>query len=259
MTVLVNVAAASGYDCESRAEDCSRVIVGRDQAEIRRKVTRPVEHGEPVAFYIPRRTHTKAATLQAPAHDNVDRQLICILAQWDSPYTCIARRWKRRVKPLGTVRDLCADRCIRDEALAAVSGAGLVVYFGHASDIGLDGYHGIALEDMLLDQPIGVLISWSCNAIFGQSAFGIRLVQSGLVRAFVGTTDSAAKTRDNTALAQIAAESLVSDRPLTVGHWMVAIDKVVAGNGDRCLTLAWQQFRVVGNIDEPLPLALKRS
>ncbi|WP_157736023.1 hypothetical protein [Granulosicoccus antarcticus] len=214
---------------------------------------RPVERGVAVAFYIPRQTQTRTATLALPVHGNVDRQRICILAQWDEPYTGIARRWKRRVKPIGTVHDVCADRCIRDEALAVVSGAGLVAYFGHASDIGFDGYHGIALEDMRLNEPIGVLVSWSCNAIFGQSAFGIRLVQSGLVRAFIGTTDSAARTRDNTALAQIAAESLVVDRPSSVGNWMLAIDKVVAKQDDRSVSLAWQKFRVVGNIDEPLP------
>jgi len=243
--------------CESRLDDRPRVIVGRDQAEIRRKVTQPVVDGVPVSFCISGRSQSKKLALSAKS--KIDQQRICILAQWDTPYTHEARSWKRRVNLIGTVRDLCADQCIRDEALAAVSGAGLAVYFGHASDVGLDGYHGIALEDMRLCRPIGVLVSWSCNAIFGRSAFGIRLVQKGLVRAFVGTIDCAAKTRDNTALAQIAAESLVSDRPPTVGCWMFAIDKAVAKRGDRSLTLAWLNYRVVGNIDEPLPTTLESS
>lgn len=255
MVVLSKAALVSDDESEVRGDDCSRVIVGRDQLEIRRRVKRPVEQGVALSFFIDRKTQARVATLLLPVSGKVERQRMCILAQWDAPYTSMARAWKRRVKPFGTVRDVCADRCVRDEALAVVSGAGLVVYFGHASDIGFDGYHGIAFEDMRLEQPIGVLVSWSCNAIFGQSAFGIRLVQSGLVRAFAGTTDPAAKTRDNAALAQIAAESLVCDRPSSVGRWMIAIDQVVAKRGDQSLMLAWQKFRVIGNIDEPLPLA----
>ena len=242
---------------ESRFDDHANVIVGRDQAEIRRTVTQPVVDGVPVAFRIRTRTNTRVPVLST--HGEINRQRICILAQWDASYTQTARSWKRCVSRVGAVRDLCADRCVRDEVLAVVSGAGLVVYFGHASDVGLDGYHGLALEDMLLREPIGVLVSWSCNAIFGRSAFGIRLVQKGLVRAFIGTSDSGAKTRDNTALAQLAAGSLVADRPPTVGHWMVAIDKAVAERGDRSLSLAWMKYRVVGNIAEPLPTSASSS
>jgi len=255
--LLSNLAVNTVAGSEPRFDDRSKVIVGRDQADIRRKVLRPVVADVPVAFCIPARTQCKTPALSAQSH--IARQRICILAQWDMPYIHNARSWERRVNPIGTVRDLCADQCIRDEAVAAVSGAGLVAYFGHASHVGLAGYHGITLEDMRLSQPIGVLVSWSCNAIFGRSAFGIRLVQKGLVRTFVGTSDRAAKTRDNAMLAQIAAESIVTDRPSTVGQWMVAIDKAVTKHGDRSLTLAWYKFRVVGNINEPLPTALEPS
>ncbi|MEM7611401.1 MAG: hypothetical protein AAF270_06980 [Pseudomonadota bacterium] len=139
--------------------------------------------------------------------------------------------------------------------MAAISGAGLVMYFGHASDVGLDGYHGIALEEMTLDQPIGVFVSWSCNAIFGRCAFAIRLVQRGLVSAFVGTIDPAARTQDNRALAEISADCLALDNPRTVGDWMVAIDDSVQTHDDAQLVKAWQQFRIVGNPDQPLPRA----
>lgn len=253
--MLTGAAVETVAGCESRLDGHARMIVGRNQAEIQRKVMQPVVDGVPVAFCIPSRSRPEK--IMQSEHGYIDRQRICILAQWDAPYTDNARNWKRHVNAIGSVRDLCADQYIRDKALTAVSGAGLVVYFGHASSVGFDGYHGVALEDMRLRQPIGVIVSWSCNAIFGRSAFGIRLVQKGLVRAFIGTKDSAAKTSDNAALAQIAAESLVTDQPSTVGHWMVAIDKAVAKLGDQSLTLAWHKFRVVGNIDEPLPMALE--
>lgn len=236
-----------------RSDDHARMIVGRNQSEIQRKVKKPVVDGVPVGFCIP--TNSRSTKLTPLMQGSIDRQRICILAQWDEPYTGNARSWKRHINAISTVHDLCADRYTRDEALAAVSGAGLVVYFGHASSVGFDGYHGVALEAMRLREPIGVLVSWSCNAIFGRSAFGIRLVQKGLVQAFIGTIDSAAKTSDNAALAQVAAESLVTDRPGTVGGWMVAIEKAVTKLDDQALTLAWQKYRVVGNIDEPLPAA----
>lgn len=178
---------------------------------------------------------------------------MAVMAQWETAYTRQARRWRRRVSPIGQVEDYCADRLGRDGVMEAIAGAHVVLYFGHGHYFGLDGYHGIAAEHFLPDRPIGLFWSWSCNTLRGRHSFGLQLLQAGMVRTYIGTTNPKARSCDNVRLAQLSSDVLLQE-PTTLMEWLSRLTVAVHATGDVQLIAAWSDYQVLGDITLPLPI-----
>ncbi len=147
---------------------------------------------------------------------------------------------------------MCADRRGRDDVMASIAGAHVVLYFGHGHYFGLDGYHGIAAEHFLPDRPIGLFWSWSCNTLCGRHSFALRLLQAGLVKAYIGTTNPKARSCDNLRLAQLSADVLLQN-PKTLMEWLSSLTLAVHETGEMQLITAWSDYQVLGDITLPLP------
>lgn len=178
---------------------------------------------------------------------------MAVTAQWETEYTRQARGWRKQISPIAKVEDFCADRLGRDSVVQSIAGAHVVLYFGHGHHFGLNGYHGLSAEHFLPDRPIGLFWSWSCNTLCGRNSFAVRLLQTGLVKAYIGTTNPKARSCDNVRLAQLSSDVLLRERPTTLMEWVGKLTLVVHAMGDAQLCSAWADYQVLGDITLKLP------
>ncbi|MFT4922234.1 MAG: hypothetical protein ACI8XM_001447 [Haloarculaceae archaeon] len=146
------------------------------------------------------------------------------------------------------VRDWRASRIDRPtlcEYLA--SGPSMCVYLGHGTPGGWGGYQACRwrhVADVVCRRPAGAVISLACDTLrsgAGEKAFGVRFVQSGRARAFLGAPGdvSVDAVRE---LASAVGDTLVTERPQTVGALLVAL----ASRADELGREALTSLRLVG-------------
>lgn len=184
------------------------------------------------------------------------------------------------------VIDLRADRARRADLVAGLqAGPRVVLYAGHGRPRGWAGYQALRFRHLAPgvegtttphqataatvatgttvvtgsdganddrgDGPraAGLVIAFACDTLgraHNQWPFGVRLVEAGLVRAYLGPA-SAVLTADATALSIVVINILTNARPTTVTELVTAIDR--ATTTDASARRAWQTFRLVGAPD----------
>jgi hypothetical protein len=118
------------------------------------------------------------------------------------------------------------DRPTLCEYLA--SGPSMCVYLGHGTPRGWGGYQACRWRHLVnfeCRRPVGTVVSLACDTLRylgDEAAFGLRFVQSGRARAFVGVPgDVSVDTVHD--LASALGEILVAEAPRTVGELVVAL------------------------------------
>lgn len=168
--------------------------------------------------------------------------------------------WADRLHAGGhNVVDLRADRARREDLVDGLrAGPRVVLYAGHGRPRGWAGYQALRFHHLTpgddtdegsASRAVGLVTAFACDTLgraHNQWPFGVRLVEAGLVRAYLGPA-SAVLTADATALATIVIDLLANDHPSTVTELVTAID--VATGANTSARRAWQTFRLVGAPD----------
>ncbi|HKJ55531.1 MAG TPA: hypothetical protein VJ978_06045 [Nitriliruptoraceae bacterium] len=246
------------------------VLVAPRRRGPRRLAPGPVVDGRPVALVQADGPDDLARTLLAP--DPHAPWVVAAMAK--NVFLEPTEHWAATLRAGGhDVVDLRADRARRDDLVAGLrAGPRVVLYAGHGRPRGWAGYQALRFHHLASDRgahrdpvtdvaavigdaaPVraaGLVIAFACDTLgraHNQWPFGVRLVESGMVRAYLGPA-SAVLTADARALADVVVDILAHDHPRTVTDLVVAVDRVVAGRGHAAARRAWQTFRLVGAPD----------
>ena len=256
----------------------SIVLVAPRRRGPRRLSPGPVVDGRPVALVQADGPDDLARTLLPP--DPAAPWVVAAMAK--NVFLDPTDHWASRLRAGGhDAVDLRADRARRGDLVAGLhAGPRVVLYAGHGRSRGWAGYqalrfHHLAPEprpagrDSTADrasvpttaatdgpggQPpraAGLVFAFACHTLgraHNQWPFGLRLVESGLVRAYLGPAGTVV-TADARALADIVVDILARDHPATVTDLVVAVDRVTTGSGHADARRAWRTFRLVGDPD----------
>lgn len=248
------------------------VLVAPRRRGPRRLSPGPVVDGRPVALVQADRPTDLAHELPDP--DDTAPWVIAAMAK--NVFLEATNDWAARLRTGGhNVVDLRADRARRGDLVEGLrSGPRVVLYAGHGRPHGWAGYQALRFHHLATDvdgtekhtatatgstdthrdvgenpRAAGLVIAFACDTLgraHNQWPFGVRLVESGLVRAYLGPA-SAVLTADATALSIIVIDILASDHPSTVTSLVSAIERATAT--DASARRAWQTFRLVGAPD----------
>ena len=229
------------------------IIVVPTQAVWKQAMELPIPDRLPRSYFVGKQFFSADALSIGAYHSDSGSISIAVMAQWETAYTRQARNWHKQVSPIAKVEDFCADKLGRDSVFESIAGAHVVLYFGHGYYCGLDGYHGITAEHFRPNRPVGLFWSWSCNTLYGRNSFALRLLQAGLVKAYIGTTNPKARSCDNVRLAELSSDVLLRERPTALMEWVGKLDMAVHATGDVQLRSAWADYLVLGDITLKLP------
>ena len=178
-----------------------------------------------------------------------------IMAMWRRSFLTLGSRFHRWLETGGYpgVEDWFATEMNCREVCRRMSlGARLVLYLGHGRSEGLSAYMGLRWSDIATHREFracAAMICFACDTLKrdGEAPFGCRMVSSGRVLSYFGST-GAVKLRANAQLAAIAGQELAAGKVRNLADLARRMDAVTQTTTRlRSASEALQTFRIIGN------------